>query len=248
MKTEKIANPFTDEYCKNEIKNYGVMEYNKGDVEIVPKKMNGRCDDYLNKNFRVCDFEMPVLFIKGQLFMSLSFMEVQSHYLPIQLAEGEVMCGGLGIGYFVNSIMPYGTVASIDVYEINKDVIKFFQDKFQHKEGFEKVKFINEDIRNVKGKEYNFAFVDIYPDMDFEVIISDLELLTRNNTILDYHAWGQEKLRFEALNDDLISIDDLPYAERLYYKMWFETDLHNMWQGICDNELIERYLEYVGLG
>ena len=238
----KRMNPFTDEYMKQEVKFYGIEPYKKGEVVVELTSIDGRCDDYLNKNWRLGSIKMPIMFIGRKLWMSLSFMEVQSHFLPINLAYGYVATGGLGLGYFTLSIAASGTVDKVDVYENNKDVIEYFVDRFKDREGFEKINIIEGDARKkMKGKEYDFVFMDIYETLLPDDVIKDTRLFKKNNNIESYHFWGQEKVILAAKNYGYEL--DFTYGEQQYFKWWAETKAAQMANLNIDEDFVTKCLK-----
>ena len=57
-----LFDPFTDEYMAAEVAFYGLSEYDDGKgVKVVSKVIQGRCDDYLNSQFRSESPAMPIL-------------------------------------------------------------------------------------------------------------------------------------------------------------------------------------------
>jgi hypothetical protein len=59
---------------------------------------------------------VPVLRLNGELWMSLTPMEVQSAFMPIHLAHGRVGTAGLGFGYFVQRVLQKSNVDRVVVY------------------------------------------------------------------------------------------------------------------------------------
>jgi len=188
LKTRHNENPFTDSFVLKEIKFYGISNYNKNSIKIETVPILGRCDDYLNVNFRNGSISCPRFFINNKLWMSLTPMEIQSHYVPIKQAIGNISVGGLGMGYFLLKVMKKNNVKSIDVYELEESVVNFFIENFKHRKGFNKVNFIIGDIREtMKNKIYDFVYMDIYAEMLSDLVISDKKLFLKNNKISNYH-------------------------------------------------------------
>jgi len=91
-------NPFSEEYTKREIKEYGLKTYSKNGIEVETRALEGRCDEYLNKAFFTGCINAPIMSIDGEIWMSLTPMEIQSHFVAIKRARGVVGTGGLGMG------------------------------------------------------------------------------------------------------------------------------------------------------
>lgn len=193
-----MENPFDDSYCRNEIKKLNCPEIEYGNVKIKKLNIEGRCDDFLNVNFRHGEtaIEGCPLFMKdGKVWMSLTPMEIQSQYLPIKhgMANKRIATVGLGIGYFTVMVMASNTVESIDIYEIDETVIDVFTKNFSEREGFEKLNFIVGDFRDtLKNKEYDFVYLDPYLDLLPDEMIDDYVNVKSNNKIKLLRPWGVE--------------------------------------------------------
>lgn len=233
-------NPFTDEYMQQEVNFYGLQDgYENSGITVAQREMPGqRLDDYLNKNFRIDVPSFPVLYIDGKTWMSLTFMELQSGFLPIEFAQGRVACGGLGLGYFLLRAMAKPTVESIDVYEREARIITFFKDAFSHRPGFEKLTFIEGDIHEqLHGKQYDFVYIDIYQTLLPDEVISDMLLFCRKNEIEQYHFWGIEKVLIDAHSLGVLEVQELPWAFRDYFKLWIEANENHEMYNCSHDEL-----------
>ena len=96
---------FSEDYFKSVIDAFPFKESDKGNCKITHVTVSKRIICYLYVEFIREDLTFPVLKIDGQTIMSLSPMEIQSHILPIEFANGRVGVGGLGLGYYVQSIL-----------------------------------------------------------------------------------------------------------------------------------------------
>ena len=235
-------NPFSDEYVKREVNFFGLSSYNNGSIMIKSHELIGRYDDFFNVRYRTGEFVVPVFYIDGKLWMSLAPMELQSHYLPIMDASGYVGVAGLGMGYYALRIMASKTVEKIDIYEINKRVVDYFRDCFSDREGFEKVNFIIGDARElIRGKTYDFLYVDIYPELCCNRCIDDIFLFRKNNEIDTIHVWGQEKVIKTAFENRMLSFNELAYGEKFLLKMWVDSEGYQL----RDNYLDDKYCQEV---
>ena len=242
-----LFDPFTDEYMAAEVAFYGLSEYDDGKgVKVVSKVIQGRCDDYLNSQFRSESPAMPILYIDGGLWMSLSFMEVQSNCIPYMQAHGRVAVGGLGLGYVVLRMMEEDDVDEIVVYEIEPRIIDFFRTNFSDRDGFDKVVFVEGNIREtMKGETFDYAYVDVYQDMLPDEVLDDVELLCGQNEIEVYHFWGIEKVLFTALNNRLIDPIELSFDARQFFAAWMTDDTRRGLYdgGVRDEEFVDRTLQ-----
>ena len=195
----KKVNPFKDKYCRDEIKKLNCPEIEYANVKITKKNIVGRCDDFLNVNFRAGDTEIkdcPIFLRDGHIWMSLTPMEVQSQYLPIHHGSNSerVATVGLGIGYFTVMVMASPKVKVLDVYEIDPQVIEVFKKNFSDREGFEKVNYIVGDFRKTfKKKEYDFCYLDPYQTLLPDELQDDYVMLHEKNKIKLLRPWGIEK-------------------------------------------------------
>ena len=221
----ELPNPFTDEYVREQVKLYGLDSYSKGGVLVRTETSFGSAHpDYLNKWFSTGDLSVPVFYIDGRVWMSLARMEVQSQAVPIALAEGKVVLLGLGMGFCCLKIMAKPDVEEVLVYELDARVIKFFQECFQARPGFEKVRFIQGDAREkFQGEHCTFCYSDIYPLLFGDGIETDPELFTTRNDIETYVYWGFERIIWEALEQELIQPTHMPLLLRWFFSAWMKT-------------------------
>jgi hypothetical protein len=198
---------FTNEFVDEEIAFMGMdRDVKIGKVELVNRTLPPmvRMDHYLNVHLEITERKIPTYYRDGQLWMSMTAMEVQSHAVPLALAEGIVGVAGLGIGYFVLRAMDDLTVDSIDVYEQDEECIDLFVRQFKDREGFDKVSFILGDAReNMRDKLYDMVFVDIYQTLLPDEVIEDITLFCDNNFISCYRFWGQEKVFATVIQNHL---------------------------------------------
>ena len=245
-----LINPFENNYLKPELTFYKLTEYDNHGIKVISPEFSGRCDEYLNKAFHI-NVKFPVMYIDGKLWMSLSFSEIQSHYLAIKNAKGIVGTGGLGLGYFTLRVASKDDVERVDVYEINPKVIQFFKDSFSRRKCFKKINFIEGDVREKIGEQYyNFFFMDIYPVMELDQqLIDDIHLSYKYDTITNYHFWGQERVLLAACNLGYMDIYDLTSQERQYFSYWFDSGKKGLYDNDiewCNQEMIEDCLSAMG--
>jgi hypothetical protein len=238
-------NPFSTEYWKECLKRYGTPKYTKEGLDIVYKALVGRVDDYFNKNFRSEEgVQVPILYLDGKLWMSITPMECQSMYIPKFLAEGVVGTAGLGMGMFVLDCMKSSLVEEIHVWEIDPRVINYFTTTFKKRKGFKKVKIHEGDARQLlKGQDLNFLFVDIYAQcFDYDHVIQDIQDFQANNNVETYHWWGQEKVLLAGLMDRLEP--SLEMYEREYFGTWMQTKIGNVrLSDMVDNHIDSEFVE-----
>jgi len=134
--------------------------------------------------------DFPVMFIDGVFTMSITPLEIASHYCVINRAHGKIGVGGLGLGYFVQNILDKPGVDSVIVYETNKDVIEMYDKLFGT---HSKLIISEEDVRKIEGQVFDFFYCDVY-DGRLEVqVITDYHTITSRNVIKQYYFWGVEE-------------------------------------------------------
>ncbi|GAI07111.1 unnamed protein product, partial [marine sediment metagenome] len=159
-------NPFELEYLVQEVEFYNLPEeYDVPPVRVDLCEPNGRLDDYLNKNWRA---ELPVpiprMVVDGQLWMTLTPMELQSNWVAIERAHGAVVIAGLGLGYTALRMAAKREVDSVLVVELEQGVIDFFRARFSDRPEFARITLVQGDARKVVPAlgGADFVFVDIY--------------------------------------------------------------------------------------
>lgn len=210
-------NPFTREYHESEIAALNLKEsvkYENIELKIV-EEVSGRVDGYMYRDFIVGLENVPVLYINGRIWMSLTPMEIESHYMPIKLAKGRVGVAGLGLGYYVQRILDKEEVDEVIVYEIDQNIINFYYQNFG---GHEKLTILKKDVRELKDEKFDFFYADIYPNQLADEAIPDMALLTKNNDIKVYHYWCLEHMLLEIMNEGYR--DDLPFVWIDRYEMF----------------------------
>lgn len=207
---------FDNEYARHEIEWYGLREAKHGSVELRPRILTGRQDNYLSKEYHIGGIEVPILYRDNELWMSLTPMEVQSAAYALATAYGDIATTGLGMGYYALRAAGSDAVDSVDVYEISQDVIDFFNASFSDRPGFEKINILQGDVRELmKGKTYDHVFIDPYQDMLPDEVITDIELFYSENEIGMYLFWGYEFVVWAGIEQGLLSrsndfvVDDL---------------------------------------
>lgn len=221
MKTKR-RNRFDDAYAQEEIEWYGLKEYNKNGVKVFSVNMKGRADEFFNKRFWIGEITIPMFTVDKQLWMSLSPMEIQSAALAIDNAWGYVGTGGLGMGYFALKCAEKDNVHEVKVWEISRNVIDFFNESFKDRKGFEKIKVIEGDVREMEDQQFSFFYMDIYSSMLGDIVLEDMDNFWKNgNDAGQYHFWGQEKVLLQAvLNEMGIHIED---KESDYFQEFFAS-------------------------
>lgn len=260
-------NPFDDEYVKRELRWYGQRALKVADTmdkgfQLRMKTPQGVLPDYLNKNYRIEELQVPVLFLDGNLWMSLTPMEIQSQFLVINGAAGDVGVAGLGMGYASLKMAQSDRVDSVTVFENDPRVIQFFKETFGRRKGFKKFRFVEGDARKkipVHDSLFDLLYVDIYQAMLPDVVVDDIKHfeLCVHNFPEGYHFWGQERVFVDAFLAHNMEIE-LGYTVRAFLTRWMETPvstnprfadtmLSDMYEEVCDQEFCESVFDALGM-
>jgi hypothetical protein len=224
------VNPFTNEFTREEVEFYDLSApYAKDGVQVVLVEPRGPLADYLNKNWRIAEgLKVPALGIDGKLWMSLTFMEIQSAYVPIAEAAGIVGTAGLGLGYFPLRAASNPDVEEVHVYELEPRVIDFFLTRFAHRPEMKKIEVHQGDVRKdamydkkKKGPSFDFFWMDVYQTLLPDEVAEDIHLFQDKGSVETYRFWGQEKVVLDSLFAG--EHPDMSYLEKAYFKAWKNT-------------------------
>ena len=237
---------FTTEYVQECIDWYELKRYTSesGRIRVRSQRHRGHDKQYFHLDIAFGELEFPVFRIDGFTWMSLSPMEIQSNFMPIYLAHEDCAVVGLGMGYATLRMMESPEVESIDIYEIESEVITFFKECFGDREGFDKLTFIEGDARILmKGKSYSYVYVDIYREMNYTDAYDDLLLFTKQNDIEQYRFWGFERI-FLAWYVELERAGYTFCPEARFVSAWFrDEDRSHMYRIMEDNDWVIRIME-----
>lgn len=225
-----LANPFTNKFVEEEVAFYALPKpYSKAGVEVRLVEPRGTLSDYLNKNWRIFKpgFKVPALFVDGKLWMSLTPMEIQSLYVPITLAYGEVGTAGLGLGYFALRAAGMPEVEKVHVFEREPRVVDFFMARFGKRPEMEKIEITVGDARKEMlwkdaKQSFDYVFMDVYQTMLSDAVIEDILLFNKKGAAETYRFWGQERILLDAFVAG--ENPKLSYLERAYFMKWQKTE------------------------
>lgn len=246
MQTYDI-NPFESAYFEQEKKWFlnKCKEIKTERLEIRIRNIYGRLTGFMYQDF-VDLKDIPVFYIDQKVWMSITPMEVESHFIPIECAEGTVGVAGLGLGYYVQRILEKESVDSVTVFELDPDVIDLYLEMFGP---HPKLTIIQGDVlETCKNEEFNWFYNDIYANMCDPKAFDDMKILKANNYIDDYHFWTMEAFMLAHLNG---GSRNLPFRWRLLY-VPFITLMLNTKEGLAEvviddeeaTELITDYLDW----
>jgi hypothetical protein len=233
-------NPFLDDFLKEEVEWYGKPD----GIKMIRPRM--RCDDYLNVNFRLDPgFDVPILVRDGTIWMSLTWMEVQSAWPAIWEAQGRAATIGLGLGYFALRAVEKPDVETLTVFEQDAENIKWFRKNFEHRPGFQKIKFVHGDARKTcKGFEFETMFADPYPTLGADEVIEDARVFKSENFFARYRFWTYERCVADAFeHHGLIGAEDLSDLHKLYFIHWAKSEGSSMRRSVFDEDYVTDVLE-----
>lgn len=223
-KLELPVNPFTDRFLEEEVEFYGLRKpYSKNGVQVRLVEPAGRLDDYLNKNWRISDIRVPALYVDGRLWMSLTYMEIQSLYVPITAAGGTVGTAGLGLGYFALRAAALDHVERVDVFEVEPRVVDFFMARFGNRPEARKINITVGDARKeMVRRNFDYVFMDVYRTLLGWDAVDDIHLFAEKGSVQEYRFWGQERV----LLDGLMAGEgpQLSFLEKAYFRKWRDTE------------------------
>lgn len=207
-------NPFSKEYLATELSHYGLKEtYEK----------NGLSVEFNQES-------IPVLKFDNTIWMTLKPKIIQSHYLTISKAQGVVLTGGLGLGYFPLRIAAKENVHRVDVYELDQRVIDFFKERFSDRPEMKKINLIQGDMRELASGHYDYVLLDIYtnPVASISSVLEDLAILQSKVTASQFQVWGEELILKIGIDYGLnIPLND---NERIFFDAWSQAS-----PSVCEN-------------
>jgi hypothetical protein len=152
------------------------------------------------------DFYYPCIEQNGRLWMSITPNEINTMAKPIEKAKGNILCFGLGLGYYAYMVSIKKEVNSIVIIEKDKNVIDLFNKFILPQFKTNKIKIINIDafdyIKSKVNENFDYAFVDLWHDIqDGLPIYEEFKKYEKNfkNTIFDY--WIEDSMKVYIKKD-----------------------------------------------
>jgi hypothetical protein len=244
-------NPFTQEYYNQE-KDWFVSrckQIKNKRVSIEYKTLCGEMDGFLyHGNFYI--EEVPVFKIDGEVWMSITPMEIESHYIPIENAMGRVGVAGLGLGYYVQRILEKESVDEVVVYELSQDVIDLYLENFGT---HPKLTIVHGDVfEKCKNEHFHWFYNDIYLYRFEDQAFDDMATLIGDNLIEDYHFWTLEGYVLSAIQKGKIANRIVPFVWRSRYYPFIQALFEEKKDSVLDYldsdesiELIEKFTNTV---
>lgn len=140
-----------------------------------------------------------------RVWMSLSPMEVMSQMNGLNLAEGNVLIGGLGMGWLTQRVLQKPGVTLVTQIELDPDILKFFGEPLKEEYG-SRISLIQADvwdylfpeqdvydILNPRFRQFDTILLDIWPGY------TDARRDPNFKKLKELHpriwAWGEEKFK-----------------------------------------------------
>jgi len=111
--------------------------------------------------------KIPVLHDEfGNVWMSLTPMEVITQRAGVRKAKGRVLMGGLGMGWLARKVCEKKTVKSLVVHEKDKDVANFFGEQLVRDFGRKINIFVKDVYAGMNGntRKFDTVLMDIWSD------------------------------------------------------------------------------------
>lgn len=116
------------------------------------------------------EFHYPVVYENGREWMAVKPSEIETMRVPIELAKGNVVTFGLGMGYYSYMVSLKDEVKSVTIVERDERVIHLFKEfilpQFPHPEKIiiecsDAFAFVRKQMQSF---HFDFAFVDLWHD------------------------------------------------------------------------------------
>ncbi len=189
------------------------------------------CFWYLKRDDKVC--------------MSTSRMERESHALHLKYAKGVVVVCGVGLGMFLYNLCRKPDVARVIAVEIDEHILSWCSDRAERWPGRDKIEFLHADAMDLSRTTLSKGFgiqelpdhlyVDIWPDMNSEGALPDVQHIQRNVMARVVSWWTQEIAFIQWCAEN-----DIPKNE-------IDLDVFDRWSldiGLITPERSGAYLRY----
>jgi hypothetical protein len=176
------VHPYSHAYYRRELASLAALQPARiGSLELTRESTRRALDGYLYRAHRPRWLtDVPVLRLEGEVWMSLTPMEVQSAYMPIQLAHGRVGTAGLGLGYFVQRVLDKPQVERVVVCELRPEVLELYARTFG---AHPKLELRHANARLLEDESFDFLFADMYRQLLTPQAIDDMARLCSANAI-----------------------------------------------------------------
>lgn len=152
--------------------------------------------------------EFPGIYEGVIPWMSVCPSEINSMRRHIAKAHGRVLVLGLGLGYYPYMISRKPEVESIDIVELQPEIINLFQKhilpQFEHRD---KIRIIEADafsyVGGLSGDEYDFCFADIWQnEIDGAWAYRKLRDSEEQLEKIEFAYWIEDAIRWYIEQED----------------------------------------------
>ena len=144
----------------------------------------------------------------GDIWMSTSRLERESHAIHVKHARGNVVVCGVGMGMYLYNIAALPAVTKIVAVEIDADIIDLVQraTNFASWPGHEKISFVNRNAlelspADIGNHPIDYLYVDIWPELGNPEAIPHTQAIQAMVNARRVGWWGQELDFMEWLFD-----------------------------------------------
>ncbi|MGM9637865.1 MAG: hypothetical protein ACI3YK_07790 [Eubacteriales bacterium] len=173
-----------------------------GESDLLP---NGRLIPKIG--FFEEEFRFPALLEDGREWMLITPNEIETMKGPISDAFGNVLCLGLGMGYYAYRVSEKENVGSVCIVERDSTLIEMVKclilPQFSHPE---KIRIVCSDAfdfakKNLPDGNFDFVFTDLWHDpSDGVELYQQMKNLERLSPRTVYSYWIEKTLRYYQEN------------------------------------------------
>ncbi len=180
-----------------------------------------------NIGFFKNDFYYDAVYKDNLLWMSITPNEINTMKEPINNAFGKCLVLGLGLGYFQYMISNKDNVTSIDIVELDKDVISLFKNNILTQfDKSNKIRIINDDaykfLQENDLSNYDYIFIDLYHDT-WDGLMWLIKLIKLEKENIKYDYWIKKPILNLFKNmviTTLENINDLSNMDEIYQNIY----------------------------
>lgn len=125
-------------------------------------------------------------------------------------------------------------------------MVAFFIENFNHRKGFDKVRFFGDAHLECVGRKYDFCYCDIYPTLLGNETLEDEMFFTRENEIGEYLFWGEELAWYLAYQEEVVEGHAVPDDITAFFQMFEEVTediLRAPLDGTNNEEFLTRFVD-----
>jgi hypothetical protein len=158
-------------------------------------------DSFERGYFTGFDVEPPGHYLvnDGDIWMSTSRLERESHAVHLKHAKGNVVVCGVGMGMFLFNIASQPMVDRIVAIDLDANVINLVRHAthFESWLGREKIRFVNKDALKLNPadiglEQVDYLYVDIWPELGMAEAVAQTQMIQSVVKGQKVGWWGQE--------------------------------------------------------